>query len=149
MYFNSNEPLIDVACQRLGSNPYSECPLYGRRAAYICMQNVNILYIVHSKGQTRPLVREGAPHQQNRNCLTVIKIWSYAPDGCLTPRQTGRLTVGRNITHSLTHSQENKWEKKEDKRIRRIIRELESSIERQTEQWIVNCITVLMNKSIQ
>jgi succinate dehydrogenase/fumarate reductase flavoprotein subunit len=35
MYFNSNEPLIDVACQRLGSNPYSECPLYGWRAAYI------------------------------------------------------------------------------------------------------------------
>jgi hypothetical protein len=26
--------------------------------------------------QTRPLVRENAPHQQTRNCLTVIKIWS-------------------------------------------------------------------------
>jgi hypothetical protein len=25
--------------------------------------------------QTRPLVREGAPHQQTRNCLTEIKIW--------------------------------------------------------------------------
>jgi hypothetical protein len=24
----------------------------------------------------RPLVRESAPHQQNSNCLTVIKIWS-------------------------------------------------------------------------
>jgi hypothetical protein len=25
----------DVACQRLGSNPDSKCPLYGWRAAYI------------------------------------------------------------------------------------------------------------------
>jgi hypothetical protein len=32
--------------------------------------------------QTRPLVREGVPHQQTRNCLTVIKIWYWAPDGC-------------------------------------------------------------------
>jgi hypothetical protein len=28
------------------------------------------------KRQTRPLVRESAPHQQTRNCQTVIKIWS-------------------------------------------------------------------------
>jgi hypothetical protein len=42
------------------------------------------------KRQTRPLVRESAPHQQTRNCLTVA-------DGCFIPRQTGRLTVGRNI----------------------------------------------------
>jgi hypothetical protein len=48
--------------------------------------------------QTRPLVREGAVHQQTHNSQTVTKIWSWAPDGCLTPRQTGRLTVGRNIT---------------------------------------------------
>jgi hypothetical protein len=27
------------------------------------------------KRQTRSLVRESAPHQQTRNCLTVIKIW--------------------------------------------------------------------------
>jgi hypothetical protein len=50
------------------------------------------------KRQNRPLVREGAPPQQTRNCLTVTKIWSWAPYGCLTPRQTGRLTVGRNMT---------------------------------------------------
>jgi hypothetical protein len=43
-----------------------------------------------AKLQSRPLVREGAPHRQNRNCLTVTKIWSWAPDGCLTPRQTNR-----------------------------------------------------------
>jgi hypothetical protein len=27
------------------------------------------------KRQTRPLVREGAPQKQNRNCQTVINIW--------------------------------------------------------------------------
>jgi hypothetical protein len=33
------------------------------------------------KWQTRPLVKEGASHRQNRKCLTVTKIWSWAPDG--------------------------------------------------------------------
>jgi hypothetical protein len=36
------------------------------------------------KRQTRHLVRDGAPIQQARNCLTVTKIWSWAPDRCLT-----------------------------------------------------------------
>jgi hypothetical protein len=49
------------------------------------------------KQQTHPLVREGAPHQQTRNCLTVIKILSWSPDGLFIPRHTGRLTVGRNV----------------------------------------------------
>jgi hypothetical protein len=44
------------------------------------------------------LVGESAPHQQTCNCLTVIKMRYWAPDGWLTPRQTGRLTVDRNIT---------------------------------------------------
>jgi hypothetical protein len=30
------------------------------------------------------------------------KNWSRVPDGCLTPRRTGRLTVGRNVTLTLT-----------------------------------------------
>jgi hypothetical protein len=30
------------------------------------------------------------------------KNWSRVPDGCLTPRQTGRLTVGLIITLTLT-----------------------------------------------
>jgi hypothetical protein len=38
------------------------------------------------KRQTRPLVRDNAPNQQTRKCLTVIKIWSYAPDGRFIPR---------------------------------------------------------------
>jgi hypothetical protein len=54
------------------------------------------------KWPTRPIVSVGAPPQQTCNSLTVIKIWSWAPDGCLTPRQTGWLTVGRNITLTLT-----------------------------------------------
>jgi hypothetical protein len=55
------------------------------------------------KRQTRPLVRDGNQDQQTRNCQTIIKIWSWAPEGCFIPRQTGRLTVGRKIrlkTHS-------------------------------------------------
>jgi hypothetical protein len=30
------------------------------------------------KQQNHPLVRDGAPQQQTRNSLTVIKIWSWA-----------------------------------------------------------------------
>jgi hypothetical protein len=33
------------------------------------------------KRQTRPLVREGAPQVQDRNCQTVTKIWPGAIDG--------------------------------------------------------------------
>jgi hypothetical protein len=33
------------------------------------------------KRQTRSLVREGAPQNQDFNCQTVINIWSWAPDG--------------------------------------------------------------------
>jgi hypothetical protein len=29
------------------------------------------------KPQTHPLVREGTPHRQTRNCLTLTKIWSW------------------------------------------------------------------------
>jgi hypothetical protein len=47
------------------------------------------------KRQTRTLVREDAPHQQTHNYL------AYALDECLTPRQTGTLTVGRNIILAL------------------------------------------------
>jgi hypothetical protein len=43
------------------------------------------------KLQTRLLVREGAPHHYICNCLA-------GPSWCLTPRQTGRLTVGCTIT---------------------------------------------------
>jgi hypothetical protein len=54
------------------------------------------------KRQARPLVREGAPHQQTRTCLTVTRIWSWATEGFLTPRQTVRVTIGGNITLTLT-----------------------------------------------
>jgi hypothetical protein len=63
------------------------------------------------KRETRPLVREGAPHQQALNCVTVIQIWSLTPDGGLTPRQTGRLTIGRNMTGfvELVGELDNRW----------------------------------------
>jgi hypothetical protein len=34
-----------------------------------------------SKRHTHPFVRDSAPHQQTRNCLTVTKIWSWATNG--------------------------------------------------------------------
>jgi hypothetical protein len=60
-----------------------------------------------------------APHsnkpssQQTRNCLKIIKnkwkkTYSQVLDGCLTPRQTDRLTSGHNIT--LTFGFESVWE---------------------------------------
>jgi hypothetical protein len=58
------------------------------------------------KPQTRPLVRKGGTHHETRNCLKATEArrreigrgrrWG------LTPRQTGRLTVGRNITSNFT-----------------------------------------------
>jgi hypothetical protein len=45
--------------------------------------------------QTRPLVRESSRINKPAT-VWLIKIWSQAPDGCFIPRQTGRLTVGRN-----------------------------------------------------
>jgi hypothetical protein len=53
------------------------------------------------KLQTRPLVTEDATRQQSSNCLTFIKILSWAPYECLTPTQIGRKTIGRNITFTL------------------------------------------------
>jgi hypothetical protein len=61
---------------------------------------------LNRKLQTRPLVREGATKQQTRSCLKEIsrrkKNWSWVPDGRLTPRQSGRLTVGRKLTSTST-----------------------------------------------
>jgi hypothetical protein len=60
-----------------GLGPENDCPGEGKQQ-------------VHTTD--RLLVRE-----QACNCLTVIKIWSNTSDGCFIPRQTGRLTVSRNI----------------------------------------------------
>jgi hypothetical protein len=55
------------------------------------------------KRQTRPLVREGAPRKQERNCHTEINIWSWAPDGArYQDLLTDWLTVSRNVTLTLT-----------------------------------------------
>jgi hypothetical protein len=50
----------------------------------------------HTKDRPRPLVREGASQEQDRNCHTSNKDLVVSPDGCYCPRQTGRLTVRRN-----------------------------------------------------
>jgi hypothetical protein len=38
------------------------------------------------------------PQRSRSNQREKKKNWSRVPDGCLTPGQTGRLTVGRNMT---------------------------------------------------
>jgi hypothetical protein len=51
------------------------------------------------KRQTRPLIREGAPQKQDRNC----QYWSWAPDGARhQDLLTDWLTVSRNVTLTLT-----------------------------------------------
>jgi hypothetical protein len=59
--------------------------------------HVKCKYIVHCKRLFHPLVREGTPHQQLLNSYTETSL----TNGCLTARQTGRLTVGHNITLTL------------------------------------------------
>jgi hypothetical protein len=50
----------------------------------------------------RPVLSsERALQNNNRKCLKKVsrrkKNWSRVPDGRLTPRRTGRLTIGRNV----------------------------------------------------
>jgi hypothetical protein len=49
------------------------------------------------KGQTRPLIREGATYRQNRNCLTVTKC-GLGPQNWLDTKTACPLTVGCNVT---------------------------------------------------
>jgi hypothetical protein len=54
---------------------------------------------LHCKLQTRLLIREGVPHQEPSKCpieKKKIKIWSWAPEIFLTPKQTGQLTDSHN-----------------------------------------------------
>jgi hypothetical protein len=50
------------------------------------------------KIQNRPLVREGAPQKQDRNCQRVINIWSWAPDGA---RHQDLLTDWPTVSRSV------------------------------------------------
>jgi hypothetical protein len=45
-----------------------------------CIQMTCTADYDRDKGQTRPLVREGAPHRQNYHGLTVTKIWAWTPE---------------------------------------------------------------------
>jgi hypothetical protein len=80
----------------------SETVKYGRKSQgtrtreRLCWQGP----ATHTKD--RPVLSsERAPHGINNVTVRRIpcgnKIWSQAPDGCFIPRQTGLLTVGRNI----------------------------------------------------
>jgi hypothetical protein len=83
-----------MAVSSTGLQPKSDCSGKAQKQLY-------------SNLQTRPLVREGGTNLQNQKCLKEIskrkRNWSQVPDGRLTPGQTGRLTVGRKLTHSLTY----------------------------------------------
>jgi hypothetical protein len=51
------------------------------------------------------LSSERAPHIKKPVVVgQKTKIWSWAPDGCPTSRQTGRLTVGRNLTSTSSQN---------------------------------------------
>jgi hypothetical protein len=54
------------------------------------------------KRKIRPLIREGAPYQKMCNSLAVIKKPVLGFRWGLRPRQTCRLSVGRNINLNLT-----------------------------------------------
>jgi hypothetical protein len=58
-----------------------------------------ILLTMADKWQTRPLVREGAPHGQDSNFQTRMNIWSWGPTGLDT--KTDRLTVSCSVTLTL------------------------------------------------
>jgi hypothetical protein len=78
-------------------------PLPPNTVVYLTIHPPNFSSLSLSLSLSRPLVREGAPQQQPRKCLKIIKesrrkCWSQVPHGCLTPRQT----VGRNITLTFT-----------------------------------------------
>jgi hypothetical protein len=51
-----------------------------------------------SKLQTHPIIREDGLHQETREVTQKTKIWTWAPYGSPTPRETGRLTVGHKLT---------------------------------------------------
>jgi hypothetical protein len=73
---------------------------FDKRLLYILTRDV-LLMIESGKGQTRPLVRESAPHQQACNCLRVIKSGRRPQMGTLFQDRLADWTVGRNITLTL------------------------------------------------
>jgi hypothetical protein len=83
-----------MAVSSAGLRPKSDCSDKAQKQLY-------------SKLQTRPLVREGATLQNNKPATAKEisrrkKSWLPDPDGCLTPRRTGRLIVGCKLTSNST-----------------------------------------------
>jgi hypothetical protein len=62
------------------------------------------MYIVHSKRQTPTSRQRGRPTSTNSQLSYGNKNLGINPRVVLAPRQTGRLVVGRNVTHSLTYT---------------------------------------------
>jgi hypothetical protein len=57
-------------------------------------------HVISVKQMSTTRLLKRAPHINNS--LAAIEIWSWAPDGSLTPRQADGLTVYRNITLTFT-----------------------------------------------
>jgi hypothetical protein len=64
------------ARQRLETETEERCFLYGPCRDVISGQLAESRQFYSDKKQTRPLVREGTPQRQDRDCQTVINIWS-------------------------------------------------------------------------
>jgi hypothetical protein len=76
----------------------SETVKYGRESKGTRTQERLRWRVPAAYTKTDPSSRErGRPQKEGPNCQRQINIWSQAPDGCFIPRQTDRLTVGRNI----------------------------------------------------
>jgi hypothetical protein len=73
------------------------CPNRSRGAPILRQQNM----VISHSGLWTAISSERAPYIISQ-LSDLIKVWSWAPDGCLTPRQIGRMTVGCNVTLTLT-----------------------------------------------
>jgi hypothetical protein len=76
-----------MAMSPAGLGPENDCSVEGQQQ----LQTTD----PSSRQRGRPTSINPQLSDSNKNVV-------LAPDGCLTPRQIGRLTFGRNITFTLT-----------------------------------------------
>jgi hypothetical protein len=78
------------------------------------------------KKQTRPLVREGPPQKQYRNCQRIINIWSWGPNGArhqdvLVDWPSIAMWLWLWLDFELVHCSEGKW--RVGRRVTKLVRE--------------------------
>jgi hypothetical protein len=72
-----------------GLRPKSDCSGKAQKQLYSCYRPVLSSEIALQNNKIVNIKKKISRGKKN---------WSWVPDGRLTPRQTGRLTVGRNLT---------------------------------------------------